>query len=91
MQLETGGFQRWTTIIGQCAAHRQSIVPNGCCLGIRARFQGPFDGTNPAHVLFQLRLRMAIRLENGQRSIAQVVILTQLMRNLRKDEGNGIP
>lgn len=91
MQHQSGSAEWGAAIIGQRRAHREAIPAQRLGLRIGPALQGLLNGADPAHVLFQLRLGVAVRLVDRLGGFPQVVELTELVGDPRQHPGDGPP
>jgi hypothetical protein len=82
---------RGTTVIRERRAHRQAIAPHRLGLRIGPALQCPFDGTRAPHMLFHLRLGVAVCLVDRLGRLAQVMELAELVGHAGPHAGDGAP
>src|SRR5512142_303166 len=83
LQLESVGIQRRMPVIGERASDCQAVAMRRLRFLIGPCFQLPLQRTHPTHVLLELFLGMQVSRGNRFGRFAQVVEMTELMRNAR--------
>ena len=86
---EPGRAERRVAVIGQGAAHGQTVGARGLGRGIGAGFQLPFERADAPDVLLELLLGMAIGFIDRLGRFAEVMKLTQLMGDSGQRRPNG--
>jgi hypothetical protein len=82
VELETGSRQRRAAIIGEGAPDGAAVAPDDLGLGIAVSLHGPFQGAHATDVFFEDLFGMAVRLLDRLSCLAQVMKVTQLVRDL---------
>jgi hypothetical protein len=82
IQFEAGGRKRMMSIVGQSTSDSKTILPCNDPFLILFLLDFSFNRTNTTNLLFQFFLSMTIRLVDWFRRFAQVMKVTQLMRNI---------
>ncbi len=80
--------QRWVPIIGQGAAHGQAIAAHRVRLRVGPPVHLPLDQPHAAHLLLELLLGVAVRLEEGARGFAQIVERAEVVRHAGQHGGD---
>ena len=88
MQAQSRCIQGWMPIVGEGTAYRQTVSTDHFGLVISAHLQCSFDRTNPTHLFFEFFLGMPISFSHRLRRFAEVMEVTQLMRNIGQGMGN---
>jgi len=91
VQAQACGTQRGPPVIGQRAAHRQTVAAHHLSLVIGPPRDRPFDRPHPAHLLLEFLLSVPIGLEEGPRRFPEVMELTELVRHTGQDGSDRIP
>ncbi len=89
-QFETRSRERGISIVSQSASDRKAIFPRNHCFLILLLLSFPLNRTNAAYLLFQFFLRVAICLIDRFRRFAEIMKVTQLMRNLWKRRSDSV-
>ena len=89
MEAQAWRTQRRPPIIRDSAAHGQAIPADGCRFRVLAPFQRPFERAYATDLFLQFRLGMVIGLEDWPSRFLEVVVVAELVGNLRKHGRDG--
>ncbi len=93
MQCKPRQLERWLAPVGQGTADRQAVAADDLRFRVLPRGHAPLNVPHPPHLLFERGLRMVVRRGDQLGSFLQIVVLAELVRDLRHDllhgEANG--
>jgi len=90
VQAQSRGTQGRPPVVGQRATHRQTIPAHHLGLAIGASLHRTLDRAHSPHALLEFLLRVAVRLEERARGLAQVVELAELVRHVGQHGGDRV-
>jgi hypothetical protein len=81
LQLESVGIEGRSSIIGERTSHGQTVSAHRLGFFISPSLQCPLKWTYPTHLFLQLFLDMSVGIGDRLGGFAQVMEMTELMRN----------
>lgn len=88
VQLQARRGQRWTTVVRERATHRGAVALHRQRGAIGAPLDAALQGSHSAHRLLEHLLGVAVRLEDGASSFAQIMEVAELVRNAGQPLGD---